>query len=302
MSAPKYQLLDPLTEQQYADLREDIRESGILQPIAVDEFGVVIDGHHRQRIAEELGIDYPTHQPLAAGASDGEKLDTAMKLNLMGRHQTDEQKRETIKRYLLRRPEAADRYVARLLGLSHQTVGRIRAELVASGPLDQMPERITERAGKPFKQKLRSKPDPEAVAKRQAELEAKRAKAAPKQAAKRAEQEAQEAEWRAAHEAIGGSARKTSKPAARVIATQDRIKAAMNDCILALTRALQDPGLDVDLMAAEQALAPDFRIIAVRRRLQARLGELTKRLAALDAERIRAEKASRMSRESPVRE
>lgn len=298
MNAPKYQLLDPLTEQQYADLREDIREVGILQPIAVDEHGVVIDGHHRQRIAEELGIDYPTHQPLPIGASDTEKLDTAIKLNLMGRHQSPEQKRETIKRYLLRRPEAADRHVARLVGGSHNTVAKVRAELEVSGQIDQEGQRSTERLGKPYTHKVRSKPDPEAVAKRQAELEAKRAKAAPKQAAKRAEQQEEEQRWRADIEARGGSLRTVSTPPPRVLATQDRVKAALSECILALTRALQDPGMDADLIRAEKLIAPDFRLPSVLKKLRGLVAEFGAKLKELED----AEKASRTVRGSPVRE
>jgi ParB-like chromosome segregation protein Spo0J len=291
--SPKYQLLDPLTEQQYADLREDIAESGILQPIAVDEFGTVIDGHHRQRIADELGIDYPTHQPLPTGATEAAKLDAAVKLNLMGRHQTAEQKRETIKRYLLRRPEAADRYVARLIGCGHQLVARVRVELEASGLIIQEAERVTERAGKPYAQKVRAKPDPEAVAKRQADLKNKRAKAAPKQAAERAEAEA----LTSANMAPGGAMQ--GKRQARVVATQDRIKAALTECVVALTRALQDPGLDEDLIRAELDLPnDDFRIVGTTKRLRGLTSELDARLNELK----RAAKTSRIERDSADRQ
>jgi ParB-like chromosome segregation protein Spo0J len=303
MTEPKYQLLDPLTEQQYADLKEDIVERGILTPVIVDEFGEVIDGHHRKQIAEELAQDYPTHQ-LQPGLSEADKLDASVALNLMGRHQSSEQKRETIRRYLLRRPEAADRYVARLIGVQHQTVGRIRVKLEAAGLIIQEAERATERLGKPYQHKVRqpkqaaSAPDPEAVAKRQADLEAKRAKAEEKQAPKRAEQEQEEARWRADIEARGGSLREVSKPPARVFATQDRIKAAMNDCILTLIRALQDPGLDVDLIRAERIVSKDYRITDVHKRLQDKVKEFGAKLKELQD----AEKASRMVRESPARE
>lgn len=185
-----YQMLDGLTEQQYADLRDDIAECGILQPIAVDEHGVVLDGHHRQRIARELGMDYPTYQPLPAGASEAQKLDTSLKLNLMGRQQTGEQKRELIKRYLQRRPEAADAHIARIVGCSHSTVGLVRRELEGSCQIDRMATRVGERAGKPYVQKVKAKPDPEAVAARQAELARVRTVNRAKRDGERAEAEA----------------------------------------------------------------------------------------------------------------
>lgn len=299
---PKYQLLDPLTEQQYTDLKEDIAERGILTPVIVDEFGEVIDGHHRRQIAEELGKDYPIHR-LSAGKSEADKLEASLALNLMGRRQTKEQKQETIKRYLRRCPDASGRRVGRLFGVDNKTVERIRAKLVATEEIPQSETRLaadgrTMRLPSGRKPSTPAKPDPEAVAKRQADLEAQRAKAQAKQAPKHAEQQAQEEKWRADIEARGGSLREVSKPPARILATQDRIKAAMNDCALALTRALQDPGLDVDLMRAEQSVATDYRITAVHERLKKLVKEFGDKLKELKA----AEKASAKAAGSPVRE
>jgi len=48
--------LDPKTLE---ELRESIRDNGVVVPVVVDEFGNVLDGHHRKAIAGELGIDYP---------------------------------------------------------------------------------------------------------------------------------------------------------------------------------------------------------------------------------------------------
>ncbi len=306
ISQPKYQLLDPLSEQQYADLKEDIAERGILQPVIIDEFGEVIDGHHRQQIAEELGAGYPTHQ-LRPGMSEADKLDASLALNLMGRKQTGPEKRETIRRYLLRRSDASNRHVARLVGCSAQTVASVRSDLEAGAQIEHLDFRVgsdgkSQPARKPRAPARQAAPDPEAVAKRRTDLEAKRAKQEAKAAPRRAEQQEEEARWRADIEARGGSLREVSKPPARVLATQDRIKAAMNDCALALTRALQDPGLDVDLMRAEQEIAPDYRITAVHKRLKSLIQEFGTTLKGLDRQRIDAEKASRMVQESPVRE
>ncbi len=55
-----YQLLPPLSDEDYKRLKDDIAQRGVMVPIEVDEHGNVLDGHHRKRIAEELGIGYRT--------------------------------------------------------------------------------------------------------------------------------------------------------------------------------------------------------------------------------------------------
>lgn len=41
------------------DLKDSIKRHGVLVPIFVDTDGTVIDGHHRQQYALELGLEYP---------------------------------------------------------------------------------------------------------------------------------------------------------------------------------------------------------------------------------------------------
>lgn len=85
-----YQLLPELSAEDYARLRADIAQRGVLVPVEVDENGTVLDGHHRQRIAAELGIDCPT--VVRAGMAEHEKRLHAVALNLARRHLTDAQK------------------------------------------------------------------------------------------------------------------------------------------------------------------------------------------------------------------
>jgi hypothetical protein len=189
--------------------------------------------------------------------------------------------------------------VARLIGVDHKTVYRVRAQLEAVGEIPQLTSRRGEdgktySAGQRKPAVLRPAPD----AKRQADLEAKRAKTQAKQEATKAEEQADLAQLVEDWTARGGAVRASLKPQARTLATQDRIKAAMNDCILALTRALNDPGLDEDLVRAERALPKDFQINEVRLRLGRLLAEFGRKLDALK----RAEQTSRMAQEAPVRE
>jgi hypothetical protein len=51
-----YQLMPPLSAEEYAALKADIAERGVQVPVEYDEHGNVIDGHHRIQICAELGI------------------------------------------------------------------------------------------------------------------------------------------------------------------------------------------------------------------------------------------------------
>lgn len=52
-------LLSPLTLEEVAILEEDILHHGIMSPLVVwDETGILLDGHHRHRIAEKHGLPY----------------------------------------------------------------------------------------------------------------------------------------------------------------------------------------------------------------------------------------------------
>lgn len=76
-------LLPALSEVEYAALRDDIARRGVLVPIEVDEHGRILDGWHRRRACDELGIDPPT--VVRPGLSDAEKREHAIVLNLVRR-------------------------------------------------------------------------------------------------------------------------------------------------------------------------------------------------------------------------
>lgn len=84
MSDQPYQLLPPLTPQEYAALRADIALHGVQSPIVVDEAGAILDGHNRAAIAAELGIDCP--RIVLAGLTESGKRERALALNLKRRH------------------------------------------------------------------------------------------------------------------------------------------------------------------------------------------------------------------------
>lgn len=119
-----YQPMPALTPDEYDALKADIAEHGVLVPIEVDESGNVLDGYHRQRACDELGISPPV--VVRAGLTEQQKHEHALRLNLARRHLSTAQKRELISAELDRDPARSDRAISRLLGVDHKTVGAVR--------------------------------------------------------------------------------------------------------------------------------------------------------------------------------
>lgn len=132
----KYQVMPNLTDDEYTELKNDIAERGVMVPIEFDEHGNVLDGHHRLKVCEELGIkDYP--KVIRAGMTEDEKRTHARKLNMARRQLNQEQRRALIQAQLKETPEKSDRQIAEGLGVSHVTVGAQRRELESIGQIDQ---------------------------------------------------------------------------------------------------------------------------------------------------------------------
>lgn len=83
MPKPLYQLLPPLSTEQRSALKADIAARGVLIPAEKDEDGNTLDGHHRETICKELGIDCPTIT--RRFKTDEEKREHVIKLNLARR-------------------------------------------------------------------------------------------------------------------------------------------------------------------------------------------------------------------------
>lgn len=134
-NAVRYQVMPPLAPDEYQELHDDIAQNGVLEPIHVDENGVVIDGHHRSKIARELGVPCPviTHDDL----DEAGKRSLAFTLNLKRRHLNREQRRALIAESLKSDPQLSNREHARRTGASHPTVNTVREELEESGEVEK---------------------------------------------------------------------------------------------------------------------------------------------------------------------
>lgn len=120
----RYQLfpaLEPATE---AALRASIERFGVLVPVSLDQHGQVLDGHHRRRIADELGIDCPTI--VRNVADDDEAIEMARTLNMDRRHLSPDDRRRMAE--ALRVDGHSLRAIAGALGVSAPT---IRSDLAA---------------------------------------------------------------------------------------------------------------------------------------------------------------------------
>lgn len=169
----KYQVMPPLSPDEYQELHDDIAHRGVVEPIHVDESGVVIDGHHRKRIADELGIECPkiVHDDL----SDAGKRSLAFTLNLKRRHLNREQRRALIAESLRSDPQLSNREHARRTGADHKTVQSIREQSEESGEIPHFEKRQDPRTGnmsQPASQLSRPEPElPTATALPQSDLD-----------------------------------------------------------------------------------------------------------------------------------
>ena len=84
---PAAAVFPPLSEGEYAELRDDIRRNGVCVPIVVDVKGRILDGRHRLRAAHELS------KPCPAVVYDGtDPIEFVTSMNIHRRHLTESQR------------------------------------------------------------------------------------------------------------------------------------------------------------------------------------------------------------------
>lgn len=154
MSAVLFQNMPPLSPEEYAALEASIREHGVQVPILLDENNVVIDGHHRQKIATELGVPCPKRHVF--DLSDMEKRTLALTLNLDRRHLSREQRRALVAASVKADPQLSDVQHAKRTGASDKTVASVRREMESRSEIPNV-EMRTDSLGR---QQPASKPDP----------------------------------------------------------------------------------------------------------------------------------------------
>ena len=139
----RYQVMPPLSAEEYQELYEDIKANGVMVPIVVDENEVIVDGHHRAKIAAELGIPCP--EEMIAGKSESEKRNMAFTLNLKRRHLNREQRRALIAESLKADPQLSNLEHSRRTGASDKTVASVRSDLESHSEIPNDIPRINSR-------------------------------------------------------------------------------------------------------------------------------------------------------------
>ena len=130
----KYQLLPPLTDEEYGALKNDIGQRGVLVAIEVDEVGNTLDGYHRLRACKELGIkDYPA--VVRIRLNEDEKIEHSLKLNLSRRHLDRGQLKDLAVK--LRQRGWGQEKVGQALGVSQRTVSNWLGEFSKIAKLDR---------------------------------------------------------------------------------------------------------------------------------------------------------------------
>lgn len=132
-------LLPPLPPDEYALLKASISRYGIRVPIVVDQAGMTIDGWHRDRACDELGIYCP--REVRHFDSDAERLQVAISLNANRRHLNRQQRRKLIATFLRCDPRINDSHLGEIIGVSKNTVAVVRGELEATRQIDKLAKR-----------------------------------------------------------------------------------------------------------------------------------------------------------------
>jgi len=117
-------LLPPLSDEEFAALKADIKTNGILHPVLVDENDDVLDGRHR------LKIDKNAPRKVIRGLSDAEKEAFVFRANFTRRNLSPAQKADARRKMKatadrLRKEDAkkwTQKRVAECLGVSRETV------------------------------------------------------------------------------------------------------------------------------------------------------------------------------------
>ena len=143
-SAVRYQVMPPLSSEEYQELHDDIKVNGVLEPIHVDEEGVVIDGHHRSKIASELvsvnassaedrkllALELIRVQPFFSDLSIGRGSNLSGKtIKRIRRNALAPTREEAIKAVIVKSGHLSDRELSRTTGASRGTIRKYRKEL-----------------------------------------------------------------------------------------------------------------------------------------------------------------------------
>jgi hypothetical protein len=137
----KYQLFPALDAATEAALRSSIQQFGVVYPVVKDEEGNIIDGHHRARIADDLGVDYPV-----IVRPNGAAENLAIDLNTARRGGDVEKRRRDVAE--MRSDGHSQTAIAKAVGVSQQQVAKDIAAIELTTGCKLAPDRTVGLDGK----------------------------------------------------------------------------------------------------------------------------------------------------------
>jgi ParB-like chromosome segregation protein Spo0J len=140
----------PLMEgEEFNALVADIKANGLREPIVLYE-GKIIDGRNRYRACLAAGRKARVFNYDKDVVKD--PVAYVISKNIHRRHLTAEQRRDLIAKLIAANPEKSDRAIAEQTKGSHQTVGRVRKAVEATGPDGPVEKKRVGKDGKARKQ------------------------------------------------------------------------------------------------------------------------------------------------------
>jgi len=136
---------DDLTAAELADLRDSLREHGLVVPIVVWR-NQIVDGRHRAKLCQELGIELRTNNVTKKCPTEAEMIAHVRALNEPRRANTKPlttaEKGARIEAALKANPERSNRQIGDEIGVSKTTVSDTRTELEATGQIGQLDKHV----------------------------------------------------------------------------------------------------------------------------------------------------------------
>jgi hypothetical protein len=127
-------LLPMIDPARFAELREDIRRNGILEPIKLFE-GRILDGRNRYKAARECGHSFceADFETFMGSYADAEAY--VFSTNFLRRQLSASQRNEVIRGMIERYPSESNRQIARRCALnSHSQVANVRERMREPSP------------------------------------------------------------------------------------------------------------------------------------------------------------------------
>lgn len=116
-----------LSHEEYAALKESIKEDGVRVPVIIGEHSL-IDGRHRWRVSQELGIkEIPAI--FLRGLTAEQEHDACVQINVVRRQLTRDQRQTLIRVELQRNWARSSRSIAAICGVSTPTVESMRQRM-----------------------------------------------------------------------------------------------------------------------------------------------------------------------------